>query len=200
MPDTILTAPLAAAQTNLPAARRMHLILPTATAGAIRFSGVLGWSGGGSFVVPAGTSGLVVLPFGASDHVITAGLDNPADQSIGALVALRVDPAAPVLTDDPTGVLPLKPARPTLSPGFALREQRGQVGPRAFTAGFVAICGAPLVGSLTLSAAGGFAQTLAAGSTGLIALSGPTGAPLTYAFSMPSDAPAADVIVVGQFA
>ena len=196
--------------TPVPPAAAIFLALPTALTGSLSVTAPAGWSGGSDYVLPAGTpAGLYRCPFGAADRISTVTLSSGTDASSGAFVACAA--GTPVPPAYPAGqhfaqhdqVWPWFGGAAGAALGRVqasfLASKSGGLG-LSFASGLVAIR-TPLRGSLTLTGPGGYSQTLAAGSVGVIALTGPTGAGCTFVFSNPDDwSEANTVLVTGQIA
>jgi hypothetical protein len=173
-----------------------RLILTAPTVAAITLSP---GPSGAPVILPAGTGPGVVKLVGSSGTNMTALVASPADAAVAWLAIRSWEPLLrgtamnqAEAAASPYSLIP--PVRGTAV--FLAGQQQGTVSGSPITSGVVAISGAPLSGALTLRAPNGWIQTLAAGSSGVVALAGmPTGPGVTWNFANPSDANACDVVV-----
>jgi hypothetical protein len=167
-----------------------RLILTAATVGAITVA---------SNIFPAGTGpGVFKIPGGTTSTSTTALVANLADAAIASLAIRTWEP----LTHGPA----MTPAEAAASPYFIpailargtavfLDQQQGTVSGSSIASATVTIL-QTLTAALTLRAPGGWAQTIPAGSTGLVQLAGtPTGPGATWAFANAADCHACDVVI-----
>jgi hypothetical protein len=192
-----------AATTPIPPTAATFVVLPVALVGGMSIGPVSGWSIGSKWTLPAGTpAGVYRAGYGASDRVTTATLGNPADATNGGFIVCAagtaVPPIDPRLADFPVDHDRLWPWAFGTPPGKTLAAwlaaPTGNIGSTPFASGLVCIRGT-LAGNLVI---GG--QTVPAGSSGCIALSGATGANCPWSFANQSDWLSNDVLVVGVLA
>ncbi len=168
-----------------------RLILTAATVGAITVA---------SSIFPAGTGpGVFKIPGGTTSTSTTARVANLADAAIASLAIQTWEPLTHGAAMTPAEAaaspyfIPAPPARGVAV--FASGNAQGTLSGSPITTGTVAILGT-LTGSLTLRAPNGWNQTIPAGTSGVVALTGgPTGPNTTWTFANPNDAYACDVVV-----
>ena len=186
--------PLGGVPIAVPPSTGLVAVLPNALAGALSVSPLPGRAAGTVFTLPSGTRGVVPLPVGSTGIPAWATLSNPADAA-GAFIV--VCPGTADVTEFPSDEpwhVDLSTQWPWACKGLGLtlgvaralwlNLQFGSLGAMA-GAGSVAIRGT-LAGTLTI-AGNGAPQVIAAGTSGIVALSQPIASTSTFAFTSYDD-------------
>jgi len=192
--------------TSLPPYITATIVVPTAAAGPISVA----LANGGTFVVPAGSTGAFRVPGGSTATRTSAMLASAADGLIGASVVIQTlgrygPPERLLLTvvspigGDETVSDPWAGLTPLSGAAVFLSQPAGTLTGSAILSGYIALMGT-LTGALTISSPSGFAQVLGAGTSGLVALTGPTGRGPTWSFAQSADAYAFDSFLVATLA